>query len=153
MCKRKSGMDFDFFFCLLRGLWLSGRGYIVRPRRIIKILFLLSYFCMTKSTKSHIRERSPLLYISSRVHELVARAVRGKCVRQRTERKLAILPLSAISYYHASEHSARKSRADSCTHCLHARIIWSAGVNPVHALTKARIFASLLQWEKVAREA
>ena len=27
---------------------------------------------MTKSTKSHIRERSPLLYISSRVHELVA---------------------------------------------------------------------------------
>ena len=26
-----------------------------------------------------------------------------------------------------------------------------AGVNPVHALTKARIFASLLQWEKVAR--
>ena len=32
----------------------------------------LSYFCMTKSTKSHIRERSPLLYISSRVHELVA---------------------------------------------------------------------------------
>jgi len=28
-----------------------------------------------------------------------------------------------------------------------------AGVNPVHALTKARIFASLLQWEKVAREA
>ena len=34
--------------------------------------FLLSYFCVTKSTKSHIRERSPLLYISSRVHELFA---------------------------------------------------------------------------------
>ena len=29
---------------------------------------------MTKSTKSHIRERSSLLYISSRVHELVARS-------------------------------------------------------------------------------
>ena len=42
---------------------------------------------MTKSTKSHIRERSPLLYISSRVHELVARTVRGKCVRERAERK------------------------------------------------------------------
>ena len=28
-----------------------------------------------------------------------------------------------------------------------------AGVTPVPALTKARIFASLLQWEKVAREA
>ena len=36
---------------------------------------------MTKSTKSHIRERSPLLYISSRVHELVAQAMRGECVR------------------------------------------------------------------------
>ena len=35
---------------------------------------------------------------------------------------------------------------------LHARwIMGGAGVNPVHALTKARIFASLLQWEKVAR--
>ena len=30
---------------------------------------------------------------------------------------------------------------------LHARwIMGGAGVNPVHALTKARIFASLLQW-------
>jgi hypothetical protein len=59
--------------------------------------------------------------------------------------------LSAISYYHASEHSARKSRADSCTHCLHARYKCKAGVNLVCVLTKARIFASLLQWEKVAR--
>ena len=31
------------------------------------------------------------------VHELVARAMRGKCVRQRAERKSAVLPLSAIS--------------------------------------------------------
>ncbi|MBS6463088.1 MAG: hypothetical protein KH352_06815 [Ruminococcus sp.] len=30
---------------------------------------------------------------------------------------------------------------------------WVAGVNLISALTKARIFASLLQWEKVAREA
>ena len=36
---------------------------------------------MTKSTKSHQRERSPLFESSSRVHELIARAVRGKCVR------------------------------------------------------------------------
>ena len=44
---------------------------------------------MTKSTKSHIRERSPLLYISSRVHELFARAMRGKCVRQRGKGKIS----------------------------------------------------------------
>ena len=30
--------------------------------------------------------------------------------------------------YHACEHIARNSRADSCTHCLHARIIGLAGV-------------------------
>ena len=34
-----------------------------------------------------------------------------------------------------------------------ARKMGGAGVNPVHALTKARVFAGLLQWEKVAREA
>ena len=32
------------------------------------------------------------------------------------------MSLPAISYYHACEHITRKSRADSCTHCLHARI-------------------------------
>ena len=37
-----------------------------------KKLFLLSYFSVTKSTKSHQRERSPLFANSSRVHELVA---------------------------------------------------------------------------------
>ena len=29
--------------------------------------------------------------------------------------------------YHACEHSTRKSRADSCTHCLHARIYRCGG--------------------------
>ena len=47
-----------------------------------KVTFLLiALFTDEKRGKSHIRERSPLLYISSRVHELVARAVRGECVR------------------------------------------------------------------------
>ena len=42
----------------------------------------------TEYTKSHIRGLSSLLYISSRVHELVARAMRGKCVRQRGKGKI-----------------------------------------------------------------
>ena len=46
---------------------------------------------MTKSTKSHQRERSPLFENSSRVHELVARAMRGECVRQRINRKSVVL--------------------------------------------------------------
>ena len=46
---------------------------------------------MKKSTKSHLRGLSSLLKNSLRVYELVARAMRGECVRQRTERKSAVL--------------------------------------------------------------
>ena len=54
-------------------------------REMLKVTFLFSYFCMTKSTKSHLRGFSILLKITFRVHEFVARAVRGECVRQRTK--------------------------------------------------------------------
>ncbi len=104
------------------------------------------YFSVTKSTKSHLRGLSSLLKNTFRVHELVARAMRGKCVRHRAELKSAMSRFPWFQPYHACEHITRKSRADSCTHCLHARIIGLAGVNLVCALTKARIFASLLQW-------
>ena len=39
----------------------------------------------TEYTKSHLRGLSSLLKNTLRVHELVARAVRGKCVRHGTE--------------------------------------------------------------------
>ena len=52
---------------------------------------------MTKSTKSHLRGLSSLLENTFRVHELVARAMRGACVRQMAERKPAILPLPTVS--------------------------------------------------------
>ena len=61
------------------------------------VTFSLSYFCMTKSTKSHQRECSSLFEISPRVHELVARAMRGECVRQRAGQKSAVLLSSATS--------------------------------------------------------
>ena len=87
-----------------------------------KETFLLSYFSVKKSTKSQQGGLTPSSFRTScGVHELVAQVMRGKCVRQWIKQKSAVLPLSAISYYHACEHSARKSRADSCTHCLHAR--------------------------------
>ena len=46
-----------------------------------KVVILLSYFSVTKSTKSHLRGLSSLLKNTFRVHELVERAMRGKCVR------------------------------------------------------------------------
>ena len=52
---------------------------------------------MTKSTKSHLRGFSILLKSSFRVHELVARAVRGECVREMAGQKSAVLSLSTVS--------------------------------------------------------
>ena len=102
---------------------LSCRGRrLRRPAKYHKVTFLLSYFCVTKSTKSHQRERSPLFENSSRVHELVAgssawrvRATQKQC----KSRRFCYHP--QFQLYHACEHITRKSRADSCTHCLHAR--------------------------------
>ena len=98
----------------------------------------------TEYTKSHQRERSPLFDISSRVHELVARAMRGKCVRHRADDKVGGFMLSATAAYHACEHSARKSRADSCTHCLHARIYRCGGRGEVPVLTGRKLYFSFL---------
>ena len=50
-----------------------------------------------KRGKSHLRGLSSLLKNSLRVHELVARALRGECVRQIAKRKTVVLPFSTIS--------------------------------------------------------
>ena len=60
---------------------LLSRGEHCSPAKKHKDTFLFWYFCVTKSTKSHQRECSSLFEISPRVHELVARAMRGECVR------------------------------------------------------------------------
>ena len=63
----------------------------------IEVTFLLSYFSVKKSTKSQQGGLAPSSFrTTGGVHELVARTVRGKCVRHGTERKSAVLPLSAI---------------------------------------------------------
>ena len=51
----------------------------------------------TEYTKSQQREHSPLFANSLRVHEFVARAMRGKCVRHGGKAKVGSLTLSAAS--------------------------------------------------------
>ena len=92
-----------------------------------KETFLLSYFSVKKSTKSHLRGLSSLLKNSLRVHELVARSSAWRVSAAKDRAKVGGFALPAISYYHACEHSARDSRADSCTHYLHARIYRCGG--------------------------
>ena len=99
------------------------------PAKILKETFLLSYFSVKKSTKSHIRERSPLLYISSRVHELVARAMRGECVRQRGKGKIgsftALRNLNHTTRANISHEEAEQIRARIvCTPAESARRAW-----------------------------
>ena len=124
----------------------------ILTRKKHKDTFLLSYFSMTKSTKSHLRGLFPLSrrrqpthcvhwFIPPPLKKLpprarVSRASRAWQARAtRDKSKVAVLPLSATSYYHACEHITRKSRADSCTHCLHARYKCRAGVTLICALT------------------
>ena len=68
------------------------------PAKKHEVTFIFSYFCVTKSTKSQQGGLAPSSFrTTGGVHELVARAVRGECVRQMAERKPAILPLPTVS--------------------------------------------------------
>ena len=112
----------------------------------MKKLFVLLYFSMTKSTKSHLRGLSSLLKIFFRVHELVARVMRGECVRQMAKRKSVVLRSSQPHTTTRANISHEKAEQ------IRARIVCTpaekrgAGVAVVRALTKSGHFASLLQW-------
>ena len=71
--KEKANEDLIFPLAV-DGTWGHGRGEHRSPAKKHKETFLLSYFCVTKSTKSHLRGFSILLKIFFRVHELVARS-------------------------------------------------------------------------------
>ena len=99
--KRKSGWRICFFFCLLTILGFCMVGELTHMRSMCvgvaetgvehcspaknhKVTFRLSYFCVTKSTKSQQGGLTPSSFRTScGVHEFVARAVRGEYVRQR----------------------------------------------------------------------
>ena len=56
---------------------LLSRGEHCSPAKNHKVTFLLSYFCMTKSTKSHQRELSSLFEISPPVSATPTNALRA----------------------------------------------------------------------------
>ena len=63
-----------------------------------KETFPLSYFSVKKSTKSQQGGLTPSSFrTTGGVHEFVARAMRGKYVRQRIKQKSVVLPLPTIS--------------------------------------------------------
>ena len=114
---------------------------------IHKATFLLSYFSVTKrraqggEATSERRRRDGVYQKSSKrafpsLCELTPRARvsrKKQCVASAcgkgAERKSAVSRYPQFQLYHACEHITRDNQADSCTHCLHARIIGVAGIN------------------------
>ena len=124
--RRRDGSQYFPLFVLFV---LFGQAKRTLKEKYHKETFLLSYFCMTKSTKSQQGGLTPSSFrTSGGVHELVAGSSAWRVRAARDKAKVDSFALSAILYYHACEHSTRGSRADSCTHCLHARYKCRAGV-------------------------
>ena len=61
VCRRRR--DGSQFFPLFVLFVLFGQAKRTLKEKNHKVTFLLSYFCMTKSTKSHIRGVPPLIYL------------------------------------------------------------------------------------------
>ena len=121
-----------------------------RPAKKHKVTFLLlALLSDQKRGKSQQGGLAPSSFrTTGGVHELVARAVRGKCVRQRANGvSRRFCRSSRFQLYHACEHITRDSRADSCTHCLHARYKCKAGVNLICTLTGWSVYT--LVWCKL----
>ena len=80
--------------------------------------------------------------------------MRGKCVRQRSNVKIG-----SFATLRDFSHTTRANISHERTEQIRARIVRTpaesalAGVDLVCTLTKSGHFASLLLWEKVAREA
>ena len=100
------------------------------------VTFPLSYFCVTKSTKSHQRERSPLFENSSRVHELVARSSAWQVRATRGRAKVGSLA-TLYNFSYTTRANISHERAEQ----IRARIVCTpaekrgAGVGLIPALT------------------
>ena len=117
---------------------MDGRGDHWSPAKKHKVTFPLSYFSLTKSTKSQQGGLTPSSLQTSVRRARVSRASHAwrVCAAKGQGESRWFCRSPQLQLYHACEHSARKSRADSCTHCLHARIIGLAGVDIVCSLTE-----------------
>ena len=96
--KRATAVARESFFFKRKGVLLCDQKY----QKSFKRAFL--------PLKKHL----PRARVSRASHAWRVRAAQDKV-------KIGGFALSATSYYHACEHITRDSRADSCTHCLHAR--------------------------------
>ena len=96
----------------------------------------LSYFSMTKSTKSQQGGLTPSSFrTTGGVHESVARAMRVKCVRQRIEQK------SAVSHSPQSHTTTRANISHEIAEQIRARIVCTPAESARRELTHMRSVA------------
>ncbi len=103
---------------------------------MLKVTFPLSYFSVTKSTKSHLRGLSSLLKNTLRVHELVARSSAWRVRATQSRAKVG-----GFAAPHGFVYATRANIAHEEAEQIRARIVctpaekWVAGVDLVPALT------------------
>ena len=108
--KEKANEDLIFPLAV-DGTWGHGRGEHRSPAKKHKETFVLSYFCVTKSTKSHLRGLSSLLKNTLRVHELFAGSSAWQVRAANSRAKVGgfaaphSLILPRVRTYHAKEPS------------------------------------------------
>ena len=131
---------FLFFLLTILGFYLVGvgavddpllsRGEHCSPVKNHKVTFLLlALLSDQKRGKSHLRGFYILLKITFRVHELVARAMRGECVRHRSNVKvggfIALRNLNHTTRANISREKAEQIRARIvCTPAINAGRAW-----------------------------
>ncbi len=79
---------------------------------------------MTKSTKSHQRERSPLFANSSRVHELVARSSAWRVCAAKGKVKVG-----SFAALRNLQHTTRANIAHEIAEQIRARIVCTPAIN------------------------
>ncbi len=133
--KEKANGASDFLFLLLMrfGFWIVGET-IGLPLKKHNITFPLSYFCVTKSTKSQQGGLTPSSFrTTGGVHELVARALRGKCVRQQSKAKI-----SSFATPRNLTHTTRANISHEIAEQIRARIVRTPAESVWRGLTHMR---------------
>ena len=114
------GIKSIFFLLSVGGIWvLYGRGEHCSPAKYHKVTFPLSYFCMTKSTKSQQGGLAPSSFQTTAACTSYSQeVVRGEYVRHRSNVKVG-----GFAAPHGFSYTTRANISHERTEQIRARIV------------------------------
>ena len=118
VCRRRR--DGSQYFPLFVLFVLFGQAKRTLKEKNHNVTFRLSYFCVSKSTKSHQRELSPLFENSPRVHELVAGSSAWRVCAGNGRAKVGSLA-TLYNFSHTTRANISHERAEQ----IRARIVFT----------------------------